>query len=189
MTANLFLILAVKDISKSDFSEKEMLTAENGNNTNRQSGSNQRNIIRDEGFDSMWSRQSSVRCLKFILKPLNDFSSLKNADVHGNIIPNSNEFVTAFEFIGQVSLSSSGLIGSILEIRGALDFCRGVLLLHAERCSLKYANINANANANTNVNVIPNVSESTATNDPIVLDEELLNDMIDDNLFEYDSFL
>lgn len=200
MTTNLFLVLAVRDICKSEFSEKETNTNTidnanaNTNANNNTNNNNQRNIIRDEGFEgtNYWNRQSSSRCLKFILKPINTKNSFEKKATNSS---NSDELLTAFEFNGLIavpSLNPKSLTGMFLEIRGSLDLCRGILLLQADKCSFKAANTdmiaNTTTNAYTHTNHNHSNNRSSLVNDPIVLDEDILNEMIDDDLFEHDSF-
>ena len=186
MSTNLFLVLAVRDICKSEFSEKESINNDTNNANASASNNNQRNIIRDEGFESTsyWHRQSSSRCLKFILKSINTKNGLENKAFSSN----SHDLLIAFEFNGQIALPSANpksLTGMILEIRGSLDLCRGILLLQADKCSFKAASTDKNTSTTANAYT----HRPSLANDPIVLDEDILNEMVDDDLFEHNSFL
>ena len=117
-----FVILAVRDISKSEFTE----------NASLKTGA-QRNITTDtnnenDNSTNYFNRNTvSSKCLKFILKQIN---------------PPSEDLITAFEFDGSVVPSSkiplNSLCGSVIEISDSpLDFCRGILLLHSQKCKIR----------------------------------------------------
>jgi len=118
-----FVILAVRDISKSEFSESENLNTAAQRNITTDTATNENEAYSNNIF---WNRPNFMnsKCLKFILKPLE---------------PPSENLITAFEFDGSISghsgASTSSLCGSILEVaEGPLDYCRGILLLHRKKC-------------------------------------------------------
>lgn len=125
-----FTILAVRDISKSSFSESEFI---------HQLNTNSRNLEVDTPHESTelshnLNETNSNRCLKFVLRPIIDDEKGTN-------------FVTAVEFKGHLSVPNqitkdfSRLEGAILDINtDALDIARDIILLHANQCSFRIVN-------------------------------------------------
>lgn len=118
-----FCILACRDISISEFSESERQRS-----AQMTSG---RNVQLDQDTPETSLTQASHttistsrRCLKFALQPLNQ--------------PDLPNLLMAFEYSGQVNLSSLGeasIEGKILEIESPnLDIARDILLLNGQQC-------------------------------------------------------
>jgi len=126
---HLFTILAVRDISKSEFSESEKLNA-------AKIAQGERNLHLDEQLEDSTSLglrsnyYTNTRCLKFILSPA--------TEIH------SSELITAFEFNGHIDIplvqnttGYSWLEGCHLEVHSLqLEFSRNVLLLNSSQCKI-----------------------------------------------------
>ena len=145
-----YLILAAGDISKSLQNEKDTNNANHRNmttddaneaeigstftispNPNHSSHSYSNHI-----GDQSTSTSIGIGTLKLILK---------------SIEPPSNDLITAFEYNGTCCPPShrsnpKNLIGSIIQVNNP-DFCRGILLLHANQCQIIHINAGTSSNS------------------------------------------
>lgn len=118
-----FCILACRDISKSEFSESERQRSaqlSSGRNVQLDQDTPETSLTQA----SHTAINTSRRCLKFALQPLNQ--------------PDLPNLLMAFEYSGQVNLSSvddASIEGKILEIESPnLDIARDILLLNGQQC-------------------------------------------------------